>query len=234
MIICKNCTAEIPPAWVHAIQSGKCPGCGHDLFDASEKELLDGLTEAMEKMPNNPAGIAGWLISNYHLQKIGEAEPVEHFHEKIQRPDAAPQGLKVANNPAQQFLARTGHAKGVQEAQTNIAKLREQNPKQANFAAVAHQIAADMYGDGSHDIGIGDDVEADEGELMTAAQLGKEQFVDDPNAPPLSQEEAMELQASMGSSAEEGNRILQLQRMKRLQAQQGVSAGGGQGTFRRS
>jgi hypothetical protein len=75
-----SCTTEIPPNWVACIQKNICPACGGSILDESGEELLKELTDAMESMPNDPAGIAGWLLSNYHFRKIGSAEPVEEFY----------------------------------------------------------------------------------------------------------------------------------------------------------
>ena len=77
---CMSCTTEIPPNWVACIQKNICPACGGSILDESGEELLKELTDAMESMPNDPAGIAGWLLSNYHFRKIGSAEPVEEFY----------------------------------------------------------------------------------------------------------------------------------------------------------
>lgn len=78
---CVSCNAEIPPQWVSCINENKCPGCGGAIMDSSSKELLVELREAMGKMPNDPEGLAGWLLSNYRLEKIGTAEPTQ-FHRK--------------------------------------------------------------------------------------------------------------------------------------------------------
>lgn len=78
---CMSCNAEIPPEWVACIQENKCPGCGGAIMDDSSKQLLDELREAMQRMPGDPEGLAGWLLSNYQLIKIGSAEPTV-FHRK--------------------------------------------------------------------------------------------------------------------------------------------------------
>ena len=33
-------------------------------------ELLSEVKEALKKMPNDPEGLAGWLLSNYEMRKI--------------------------------------------------------------------------------------------------------------------------------------------------------------------
>ncbi len=83
---CNSCTAEIPPAFVNAIAKNECPGCGEAIMTASDKELMDELKEAMARMPNDPEGLAGWLLSNYSLHKIGSAEPTEFHRKKSAQP----------------------------------------------------------------------------------------------------------------------------------------------------
>lgn len=78
---CITCKADIPPAWVNAINKNECPGCGGVIMDDSAKELLTQLREAMAKMPNDAEGLAGWLMSTYDLFPKGTIEPTT-FHRK--------------------------------------------------------------------------------------------------------------------------------------------------------
>lgn len=91
---CQSCGVEIPPEWVKAIQKNECPGCEGAIMTEQSQELLTELSAAMAKMPNDPQGISGWLLSNYILTKIGEAIPVTQFHgQKAPRNEGTP--LKV-------------------------------------------------------------------------------------------------------------------------------------------
>jgi hypothetical protein len=82
-MICKSCSAEIPPQWLFALTANSCPGCGSELMNSDEKSLLDELTAAMEKMPNNPRGLAGWILSNFRVLKINSSiEPTAVFYTK--------------------------------------------------------------------------------------------------------------------------------------------------------
>ena len=242
-----SCEADIPPQWVNAIQSNQCPGCGGEIMNEAAKGLLDELTEAMKKMPNNPQGVAGWLLSNYRFAKIGEAIPTERFHDGSHKPQQAqggsmPAGLKVADNPAQAFLARTGQYRNIQ--QTN-AKLSQSN----QLARMAQQIATlpdeDMYGD--ENVGVespggesyfdeDEGVMIERGPKMSRALVTGTDLVD-ATAPALSPDEIQALANSVDSEQADDattQQVLQLQRKKRLLAQQGVASGGGQGLFRRS
>lgn len=76
---CQSCGCEVPPAFVHAIKMNQCAGCGGPIMDEASVELMNGLAAAMEKMEHDPQGIAGWLLSNYRLEKVGDGEPTG-FH----------------------------------------------------------------------------------------------------------------------------------------------------------
>lgn len=238
MIVCKSCNAEIPPAFVHTIQLGTCPGCGSALFSDADKELLDELTTAMERMPNNPQGIAGWLMSNYHFTKIGDAVPTEKFHVKGQQ--------KQPDSPTNKFLERTNAFKNIAATQSKT---------NSKLAAMAEAISTgnideEMYGSGSSEIKApANAVETDEEliemesvpvkyqaealdrpsrALMTDAQLV------DPKIQ-LSEDElnaAYLLAGGMdtGDVVSENpivNKELHQQRMKRVLSQQNFESGGG-------
>jgi len=40
-----------------------------------DRRLLGEIREALVQMPNNPEGIAGWLLSNYNLNKVDNETP---------------------------------------------------------------------------------------------------------------------------------------------------------------
>lgn len=113
---CMSCQADIPPAWVHAINSNICPGCGGEIMDQSSQELLGEIREAMNQMPNNPEGIAGWLLTHYSLKKVGTAEPTDFHQRKVasrhaqltQEGDDFDAEKPAGENLVNKFLKRTG------------------------------------------------------------------------------------------------------------------------------
>jgi hypothetical protein len=116
---CINCQAEIDPKWVHCITLNNCPACGKEIMDNSSIDLLNELRTAISVMSQSDTevfvqGLAGWLLSNYHMEKIGTGEPTEFFtpkKPKIQQETSEvvnKQGLKVASNPLQQFYKNAG------------------------------------------------------------------------------------------------------------------------------
>lgn len=114
---CMSCKAEIPPAWVHAINSNSCPGCGGTIMDSKAQTILAEVREAMNQMPSNPEGLAGWLMSNYKLTKVGDAEPSE-FHQRSAGDETGTRPINASKPTAttadegtllfQKFLKRTG------------------------------------------------------------------------------------------------------------------------------
>ena len=236
---CMSCRADIPPAWVNAIQRNECPGCGGAIMDEASKELLDELREAMESMPNDPEGLAGWLLSNYKLHKIGTAEPTE-FHRKREAQPEHFDGLKVAENPKSVFLQRAGMS-------------RELTRRKQTLAEIAQQVneAGEEDGTVSVDLeAVPDDHGMDEYEAMALAQQRSAQgssakaalhnnslLIQGDGPPPTSVETEMLSQALGGEApVDDGSDMhpaLQADRYKRLKAQQEVAAGGKVGKIRR-
>lgn len=83
-----NCKADVPPQFVAAIKNNSCPGCGEAIFNEETQTLLSELRDAMTKMPNDAEGLAGWLITNYQLTKIGDLQPTQQFYKKIEKDDS--------------------------------------------------------------------------------------------------------------------------------------------------
>lgn len=74
-----SCGIDIPPSFVLVIQANKCPGCEGEILTAGAKDLIEELKSALEKMPNDPIGLSGWLVSNYEMKKVGTGEPVNFY-----------------------------------------------------------------------------------------------------------------------------------------------------------
>lgn len=81
---CVSCTAEIPPAFVHAIQSNVCPGCAGPIMTEDSKKLMDELKAQLIEMPNDPEGLAGWILSTYDIFPKGTVQATP-FHRKSKK-----------------------------------------------------------------------------------------------------------------------------------------------------
>ena len=236
---CISCTAEIPPAWINAIQSNVCPGCGGAIMDEASKELLDELRSAMEKMPNDPEGLAGWLLSNYRLHKIGDAEPTG-FHRARPAREDIPDGLKIADNPKSIFLKRAGMARELDRRQQSLADIAQHN-NNVGDEAVDGTVSVDM-----------DEIDEyqglDEYEALALAQqksgtgLAKNTLQNNSvfikgDGPPVTSVEAEAIAQALGQSLPSPDHdlpeALQVDRHKRLKAQHDLGSGGKPGAFSR-
>ena len=229
---CINCSADIPPEFVKAIELNTCPGCGEHIMDTTAKELMDELADALKRMPNNPQGVVGWLLSNYQFKKIGDAKPVEKFHEKQdQPPPEQQQKLKVANNPVKQFLERTGMNKQISE--TN----KRANSKIAQMARVIAEgdIDEEMYGGGAEEYEEEEDYEEDYSSPAVprakAIASASDMYID-PKVKPLTPEEIAMIGNAAPEDDSDAQQILKAQRLARVRSQSAVL--NGTGAFRRS
>jgi hypothetical protein len=122
---CSECNVDIPPAWKHSYESNHCPSCGGKIFDDKSVDLMKELKNAMENMPNDPQGLAGWLLSNYRMEKVGDGEPTGFYGNKPQAGAKGAEGttsLKVAPNRLQQFFKNAG----VKQEPARMANLAKQ------------------------------------------------------------------------------------------------------------
>ena len=248
---CMSCGANIPPEWVNAIQRNECPGCGGEIMSGPTQELLKELTEAMERMPNDPQGVAGWLLSNYRFQKMGSGEPVEKFHRKGGGPGNIDESQLKVDPTYNEFIKRNNAGELVARGE-QLAKFKHsQNGKIAEFASMIQGVG-DPYGDDTvsqAQEGVEDMANADEQKAyleLKAAGLDPfkatpvggitdlSQAIDPQDVANLmSQNQEVPLKEEiMLAQSEEGRRYLQRDKFKKLKAQEAVSGGGG-GFFRR-
>lgn len=235
---CMNCGANIPPEWVNAIQSNTCPGCGKEIMNSPTQDLLKELTEAMQKMPNDPAGVAGWLLSNYRFQKIGDVQPVEKFHRQggsgsVVAGDG--DSLKIAPN-YNQFVQRNNAAAAIEKSNALAAKYSgNKNGKMAELASLIQDVG-DIH-DNIPENANSEDAKAylelknagidPFSTTVTAAPFGNfYQAINDAAQEVASQEEILL------SQSDKGRAILQNNEYKRIKAQDAITGGGG--SFRRA
>lgn len=108
---CDSCGVDIPPAWSRVIAVNICPNCEGSIMSDGTIELMTGLKEALEKMPNDPQGIAGWLLSNYRMQKVGDGAPTEFIGVKPKGQNnqlVTADGIKIAPSPLERFQKLAG------------------------------------------------------------------------------------------------------------------------------
>jgi hypothetical protein len=251
-----SCGADIPPVWVAALNSNKCPGCNGPIMNEASQELLKELADALQRMPNDPQGVAGWLLSNYRFQKMGDGKPVEKFHRKGGESNARDEfdetGLKVAPS-YNEFVKRNGAEHLVARGNELAAKLKGGKSGKIGELAALIQGVGDPYGDNTTNIPDDGPVDTeDQKAYLELKQAGYDPFSNVAAAPsgPMadlsqiidpgdviqlmkSQSEDVPLENEMLlSQTEKGRAILQMNQFKRIKAQEAVTGGGG-GVFRR-
>jgi len=234
---CQSCTENIPPQWIAAIKSNSCPNCGGNIMAEQDQELITELREALTKMEASAEGISGWLLSNYHLKKIGTAEPTEFF-KKSERPNQYG-NFKIPDNPMQQFQKRAG-----------IAKVLD---KRDSFKQIVAEIESgaieNQYGNGQ--AMTGDEIEMDEEDPeIAAAEYARDNFQSEAKAKvnsswiisdsggtgrPLSNTDVQNISNSLAErmtpNEDNVHPAIKQARLLRLQKQQDFA--NGQGGFRR-
>lgn len=116
-----NCGTDIPPEFKAAVATNKCPACNGEIMNDASLQLMEELKRALEEMPNDPQGLAGWLLSNYEMRKVGEAKPVNvFFGEKRSSGGGPTKNMKIRNNPLKQFNTKDGKDYGKLAQQINV------------------------------------------------------------------------------------------------------------------
>lgn len=233
---CRTCDAEVPPQFVKAIEKNICPACEGPILLDSDKELIDELSKALEEMPNDPQGVAGWLLSNYEVRKIGEAKPVDKFYrgvpEKIEHSEETDKDEKQRRYEG--FLERTNMMGQIKQSH---AQARQVQTKKSNkLAAFADHINAidSQYGSGSSRPEIDGNAED-----LAAYQEFQREYEAVQNGDIYDGGGAIVPQGQPDPSVHElettndGRSYLHEQRLKRAKSQQALMSGGS-GGFRRS
>jgi hypothetical protein len=209
---CMNCGSEIPEAWVKAISLNSCPACGDKIYSDNIKELMDELASALERMPNNPQGLAGWLLANYKVTKIGSAEPVTEFYgQKQKQQPQDEQGLKLAHSPIQDWQKR--------------ANVKTKSPEE--LAELARKVNELREGSDEPSVQEEDYNDKNDPEVQAMAALMNQ---------PVTKKQIQQYRQHQVSSefdhADDRHPAIQAERMKRLQTQNEL-AGGGVGSIKR-
>lgn len=215
---CQTCNAVIPPEWKSAISSNLCPACGDKIYNTDVAELICGLADALSKMPNDAVAIAGWMVSNYEIRKIGDAKPVEEFY-----------GKKVKNEQSTNDLTKNKFLKNT----TVFKDIKKTNEKIAAMAQAISGLDVDeeMYGDGSSEIAVEESVDDEELPPQKPVKrmseiLATNQMLTDPKED-VSEEEIVEIMQTVANSGP-----LTLDKFKRIQSQEKFNEG--RGLFKRS
>lgn len=230
-----SCQADIPPAFVKAIESNLCPGCGGAIMDDSSKDVMEELKIAMTQMPNADAqAIVGWLLSNYQLVKIGDALPTQ-FH-NAKKAISPGQKLKIAKNKLQDKLKQnTQGPKLPPTFKTLVERINASDEEDEPGEELEYEEELEMEGY---------DDEMEEEDPYIEAQLNRRKFKSKAKKkanmmvnPNIGDEEfnsldEAQLNSIMNKKFKKSS-ILEEQRLERLEKQQALSDGVLDGAFRR-
>jgi hypothetical protein len=221
-----NCNAEISPQYVHAIANNVCPGCGGSIYDDQTKEVYNELKEAMLRMPNDPVGLAGWLLDNYKLYKIGSAEPVDKFYNSNIKENKENKELKSSSKiktasaeKTSEFFQRAGVS----------PQTKSRLPK--DYSVLVDQINSNVSEDsmyGEDEVEMVEDNLSDED--FSAAREMNARFSDEEllmPGKPLAKSEMKELKALLNKNSTASDTFLEGERMERLQRQENMLSGTG-------
>lgn len=221
---CCNCQAVIPPEWKGAIKRNICPSCGEEIMNEKAQELLSELRDALIAMPNDPEGIAGWLLSHYELVKIGTGEPVHEFYgpkpkrDLENKEEELRKNPKPADNKLEKFY-QNARLKSPEEYRKIGSKIKELHPY------------IDEEVDDAPDYSDDDMPEADDPEYTV-------QMLENMESPKISKKDYKRLKKKYMEEYKDLDRddapdVLQRDRMERLKRQRELQSGG-TGVIRRS
>jgi hypothetical protein len=229
-----SCGADIPPAFVHSLESNICPGCGQFIMNSETKDFMNELASALDRMPNDSQGVAGWLLSNYRFQKMGNCEPVDKFHRKGSVPNQV-------NDNYSEFVTRNEAAGLVKKSSELSSKFKGSVNVKVSECASLIQTLDDPY-DGEPEK-ISNDVNIDDQKAyMELKANGIDPFSDITeesapsniiNALTTGYDGPSQIEKIL-SQSNEGKLILQNERMKKLKAQTSLDTGSNKNSFRRA
>ena len=142
---CNSCEAEIPPSFVKALEKNSCPACEGPIMSEDSIELMAGLKNALEQMPNDPQGIAGWLLSNYRMQKVGTGEPTGFYGVNKSKSSVNEAELKIRKNPLQKFKEKIEQKSNVPNFKDLVAEINGQYNAEDDSDDVAVSEGEDDY-----------------------------------------------------------------------------------------
>ena len=199
---CSNCGVSIPPEWKKVIEKNVCPNCDSPIMNEAQQELLHELKEALIAMPADPEGLAGWLLDNYQMTKVGSGKPVNEFYDPNKK---LKEEIKIHDNP---FFKKTG---------LDVEKLNALG--QEKRKQLVSQIQASE--DDSEDVpSTEEDDPTDPYVQLALSNMGGIQN--------LTKKELKKLRANYQEEDDSGNDLhplLQQDRLLRLEKQQEISSG---------
>lgn len=227
-MFCKSCKEDVPPKFTHAFAVNICPLCGQEIMDIKLKNILGELKVALGDAQDYMAEVEDWLFSNFGLKKIGANDTViDKAKLQVLEQKSAALTSSIIKHPG----TGPGVTVNRREDGDDVEVDEKATTVFAKRAGVMHAKTAVDFIKGKTTLGAADpsefqgvDDEYGDTDLMETAG----------NETPLSTVEKNQM-ASMFKENDLANAspALELQKLKRVQAQNAVAGGGG-GFFRRS
>jgi hypothetical protein len=215
-----SCGVEIDPKFVHSIRSNVCAGCGEPLMTDSSQELMASLKDALLQMPNDPEGLAVWLLSNYDMRKVGSGEPVQRFYGTEAKysnfnKNADESNLKIRENTIDKFYKNAGLSNiNKSDLQEKLNKAKAKVNINKNYAGLAKSIQS---GEDYNDIEDGEDYDDSE---EFDNDIGEEEYGAD-----FKNIDYGSLMKQVGNLSSNPDTYIQQERIERLRKQQELSNG---------
>lgn len=218
---CQSCKEDIPPKFAHALSVNICPMCGQEVMDIKLKNILGGLKISLEAAKDHMEDVEDWLFSNFSLKKI---KPNEIIVDKNAEPLFVPGNMqqKPTQHKPGVMVNRSDNDDGedvvVDDSASTVFAKRSGviHPKKALDFIKGKSTGA-----------------ASPSEFKGADEEYGDVFANDTNVKPLSTNEVNQMNDLFGNpDLSNTSHELEMQKLKRLQAQSSVS--NGSGSIRRS
>lgn len=225
---CQSCKEDIPPKFAHALSVNICPMCGQEVMDIRLKNILSALKIALEDAKNHMEDVEDWLFSNFSLKKIKLNEMIvdKNANDKITESFYGKGSQPV-------FEKQTQHKPGVMVNRSDnddgedVVVDDSASTIFAKRAGVIHPKKALDFIKGKSDGA------APPSEFKGVDEEYGDVFANDTNAKPLNTNEIHQMNDLFGvPNLAKTSHELEMQKLKRLQAQSSIS--NGSGSIRRS
>lgn len=221
---CKSCKEDVPPKFAHALSVNICPLCGKEIMDGRLQEILGELKIALGDAKEYIDEVEDWLFSNYSLKRVKDNEVlVDKNQLENLRIQAKEKFVNKSDHPVS-----PGKGVSVHRAEDEEDVVVDEKPSTvfAKRAGVPNHRKALDFIKGS--MGA-----ADPSEFKGVDEEYGNVDPEGSNGTPLSSREQSEMASIFRQDDVAKIQELELQKLKRLQAQSAVSGGGG-GFFRRT
>lgn len=223
-MLCKSCKNDVPPKFAHAFTVNICPLCGGEIMPLKLKNILGELKVALGDAKEYMDEVEDWLFSNFGLKKIKPNEVVVDKNQlKAPRPETV-ETHSHAHNPGTMVNRRDDD-----EQSEDVVIDEKPSTVFAKRAGVIHPKSALDFIKGRTSVGA-----ADPSEFQGVDEEYGDMSLGDEGLNPLSSTERHQMgNIFKGVDLSDTSHELELQKLKKLQAQSAVAGGGG-GFFRRT